>query len=114
MGSKLAHQHPAPFPEKLAEFFIRSFCIPGGTIIDPFLGSGTTGVVATQLGRRFIGIELNENYVQLARRRINKALQPLTFRDMDDPDADIEATLFTGEWLTKPTPTPQGDPGESE
>ncbi len=70
MGSRIAHQHVAPFPQKLAEFFVRSFCVPGGTVLDPFLGSGTTGVVATQLGRRFIGIELNPEYAEMARRRI--------------------------------------------
>lgn len=70
MGSKLAHEHPAPFPERLVEFFVKSFCPPGGTVLDPYCGSGTTGVVALRLDRKFVGIDLNPKYVEMAERRI--------------------------------------------
>lgn len=62
--------HFAAFPPKLAETCILAGCPVGGTVLDPFLGSGTTGMVAKQLGRRYIGIELNPEYCTLAKRRI--------------------------------------------
>ena len=72
LGSKLAHENEAPFPEKLAEFFIRSFCPPGGTVLDPFMGSGTTLAVAEKFGRNSIGIDLRESQVELAKRRLQE------------------------------------------
>jgi hypothetical protein len=73
MGSAIAHEHPAPFPEALAEFFIRSFCPPGGVVLDPFCGSGTTMAVAERLGRRSIGMETSAEYAEMSRRRIVEA-----------------------------------------
>ncbi len=70
MGSLLAHENEAPFPEALAEWFIKSFCPPGGTALDPFVGSGTTISVAQKLGRNGIGIECRESQCELSRRRI--------------------------------------------
>lgn len=72
MGSKLAHLNEAPFPESLVEFFILSFCPPGGTVLDPFVGSGTTLAVAKRLGRQFIGIDVRESQVDLSQRRIQE------------------------------------------
>ena len=62
--------HTAAMPEGLASFFIRAVCPPGGIVIDPFAGGGTTTVVARRLGRRAGGIELHEEFVIEARRRI--------------------------------------------
>lgn len=62
--------HFAVYPEALLETPIKAGCPKGGIVLDPFLGSGTTALVAQRLGRRWIGIELNAEYVQLARRRI--------------------------------------------
>ena len=73
MGSRLCHEHPAPFPEKLAEFFIRSFCPPGGIVLDPFCGSGTTLSVALQHGRRYIGIDKDPQWIKLSKRRVREA-----------------------------------------
>lgn len=70
IGSRLAHDNEAPFPEKLAEFFIRSFCPPGGVVLDPFCGSGTTLKVALAHGRQAIGIDVRESQVELSGRRI--------------------------------------------
>lgn len=72
LGSKLAHENEAPFPEKLAEFFIKSFCPPGGTVLDPFLGSGTTAAVAKKLGRHYIGIDVRQSQIDLAQRRLDE------------------------------------------
>lgn len=70
MGSKLAHENEAPFPEALAEFFIRSFCPPGGVVLDPHLGSGTTLAVAMKHGRDGIGIDIRESQIELTTRRL--------------------------------------------
>jgi len=62
--------HFAVFPPKLIEPCILAGCPAGGIVLDPFCGSGTTGMVALRHGRRFIGIELNAEYVDMAHRRI--------------------------------------------
>lgn len=68
-GTKEAHF--ATFPEKLIEPCILAGTKAGDVVLDPFAGSGTTGIVAHRYGREFIGIELNEEYAELARRRIS-------------------------------------------
>jgi site-specific DNA-methyltransferase (adenine-specific)/modification methylase len=65
-------------------------------ILDPFMGSGTTGVAAVQLGRRFIGIECDEGYFQIAKRRIMQAEQDATLFEQAPPVPE-PATLFDGE-----------------
>ena len=65
--------HFAVFPEKLIEPCILAGCPEGGTVLDPFAGSGTTGVVAKRLGRDFIGCEINPDYAQMAADRIAAA-----------------------------------------
>lgn len=74
MGHKLCHENEAPFPEKLAEFFVRSFCPPGGIVLDPFSGSGTTAQVALQHGRSAIGIDIRKSQIQLAMQRISESV----------------------------------------
>lgn len=70
MGDSLAHKNEAPFPETLAERFILSFCPPGGLVVDPFSGSGTTAAVAKKNGRDFLGIDIRDSQVTLAQRRL--------------------------------------------
>jgi DNA modification methylase len=62
--------HPAPFPEALARDHILSWSNPGDTVLDPMMGSGTTGKMAVLNNRNFIGIEIAAEYFQLAERRI--------------------------------------------
>lgn len=62
--------HFATFPPALIEPCILAGCPQGGVVLDPFFGAGTTGLVAQRNGRRFIGIELNPKYVDIARRRL--------------------------------------------
>jgi DNA modification methylase len=62
--------HFAVFPPKLIEPCVLAGSAPGDTVLDPFCGSGTTGLVALRHGRSFVGVELNPEYVELARRRI--------------------------------------------
>ena len=65
-------EHYAKFPVSLVQFFILSSCPENGIVLDPFMGSGTVAVVAKQLNRNFIGIELVEKYVKLANERLAK------------------------------------------
>ncbi|MFZ1074796.1 MAG: site-specific DNA-methyltransferase [Minisyncoccia bacterium] len=62
--------HPAAYPEKLVSDHVLTWSSPGDTVLDPFLGSGTTGKMATQLCRFFIGVDISQEYVELARARI--------------------------------------------
>ena len=77
MGDELCHQNEAPFPESLAEFFIRSFCPPNGTVLDPFSGSGTTIAVAARCGRNGIGVDIRESQIALGRRRVSQIQKEL-------------------------------------
>ncbi len=69
--------HFATFPTKLVEPCILAGSAEGGIVLDPFMGSGTTGLVAVRARRQFIGIELNPEYADLARRRIAPELAQL-------------------------------------
>jgi site-specific DNA-methyltransferase (adenine-specific) len=62
--------HPAQKPEKLIAKLVLASCPPAGIVFDPFLGSGTTSVVAKKLGRQYIGIEINEEYCCVAEKRL--------------------------------------------
>ena len=79
--------HPAQFPEALARDHILSWSNEGDTVLDPFLGSGTTGKMAILEGRRFIGIEREPDYFDIAHRRIEDALAKKRIHDsIDLPD----------------------------
>jgi len=65
--------HPTQKPVKLIELFVNLFTDEGDTILDPFMGSGTTGVACVQTGRNFIGIEIDPDYFAIAERRIKEA-----------------------------------------
>ena len=69
--------HYAAFPPKLAEICMIAGCTKGGIILDPFIGSGTVGLIALLHNRKYIGIELNEEYVDLARKRIETEVKKL-------------------------------------
>lgn len=62
--------HFATWPQALVERILKAGCPEGGTVLDPFMGSGTTAHVARRLGRRAIGIELNADYCELAAKRL--------------------------------------------
>jgi len=68
------HAHEAMFPTKLVETCLALTSRPGDVILDPFLGSGTAGVMALKLRRRFVGVELNPEYAQEAEQRLNGAI----------------------------------------
>jgi DNA modification methylase len=74
---KFAFEHPAMFPEALARDHIVSWSNKGDIVLDPMMGSGTTGKMAKILGRSFIGIEIEPKYFKIAQRRINNTQESL-------------------------------------
>lgn len=66
--------HFAAYPQRLVERMLKAGCPENGIVIDPFFGSGTTGIYARKVNRNFIGIELNPEYVEIANKRIFKEL----------------------------------------
>jgi len=75
MSSLEQSDHPAIYPFQLVADHIKTWSNPEDTVLDPFLGSGTTGLVAASLERKFIGIEISEEYFNLARNRIKLGLK---------------------------------------
>jgi DNA modification methylase len=70
-------EHPCQMPTEVMKRIILISTNPGDTILDPFMGSGTTGVACVQTGRNFIGIEIDEDYFKIAEQRIKEAqMQP--------------------------------------
>ena len=84
MGDNAAHQNEAPFPESLAEFFIRSYCPQAGTVFDPFAGSGTCMDVAIQRGRKSINIDIREDQCKIMYERKSRALSDIWLRVTGD------------------------------
>lgn len=70
-------QHPAPFPLELAERLIRMFSFVGDTVVDPFMGTGTTNLAASRWGRNSIGFEVDAHYFDIAHRRLGDATSDL-------------------------------------
>lgn len=73
----IAFKHPAIFPEKLAEDHIITWSNPGDTVLDPFAGSGTTAKMALLNGRKYISIDISEEYCEIARKRVEEARDSL-------------------------------------
>jgi len=70
-------EHPARFPVRFAGEWIDAFTSPGETVLDPFMGSGTTGVACQQFDRKFIGIEIDPDYFDIACRRVDETTRQL-------------------------------------
>lgn len=65
--------HPAPYPKELAERLVEMFSFIGDTVLDPFAGVGTTAIAASEFGRDSINVEIDPNYLQIAKERLEKA-----------------------------------------
>lgn len=70
---KKLYGHPTIKPVEILEKFLTNHSLEGATILDPFMGSGSTGVAAKNLNRKFIGIEMDDNYFEIAKNRIEQA-----------------------------------------
>jgi len=73
--------HSAAFPVDLPTWFIKLFTVEGDVVLDPFIGSGTTAVAAKQLGRKYVGVDISEEYCQLAEERLMR-MQPRLFEEV--------------------------------
>jgi site-specific DNA-methyltransferase (adenine-specific) len=88
--------HPTQKPIGIMRWCIERVTKPGDTVLDPYMGSGTTGVAAIQAGRNFIGIELDPTYYAIAERRIANAQPPLFVADAPIALPVEQATMFAG------------------
>ncbi len=77
VGNISTRDHPAPYPEALAERLVRMFSFVGDTVLDPFLGTGTTTVAAAKWGRNSIGMEVDPHYFTLAEKRVRDSTMSL-------------------------------------
>jgi site-specific DNA-methyltransferase (adenine-specific) len=93
-SEKLHGRHPTQKPLRLMRRIVSASTNPGGLVLDPFSGSGSTGVACVELGRSFIGIELDETYLRLAAVRLDMARQggPVSVR----PDGERPSMRVTG------------------
>jgi len=90
--------HPCPKPIGQMKWLVNRVSFEGETVMDPFMGSGTTGVACVKLGRKFIGIEIDEGYFEIAVDRIRKAYaQPDFFVAQPKPEPAKQESLFGGE-----------------
>jgi len=85
-SKRIFDNHIAVYPVDFCSYFMRGSTKPGDTVLDPFIGSGTTAVVANQLGRNYIGFETQQNYIDMANIRISehKLIQIPTVEKIED------------------------------
>lgn len=85
--------HPAPFPEELPNRLIQLYSLKDDVVLDPFMGSGTTGLAALKCERRFVGYDIKEEYVKLANNRINtfKNQAVISFNSKAEKQAKVTA-----------------------
>jgi len=82
VGPSSYHLHPNQKPTDFVEYLVGKVTQPGATVLDPFMGSGTTGVACVQTGRNFIGIEIDEGYFDIAQQRIEAAQAEMVQQEM--------------------------------
>ena len=82
--------HSAVFPKELPVWFIKLFTQPNDLVLDPFVGSGTTAVAAVQLGRKFIGIDVEHDYVTLSEQRLSDLQISLPMLAEKKPDYNTD------------------------
>ncbi len=74
----IKRKHPAPFPDQIPVDFITCFCPEEGIVLDPLMGSGSTAVAAKRLNRSYIGFEISEEYCDIAKKRLEETIRPIT------------------------------------
>jgi site-specific DNA-methyltransferase (adenine-specific) len=99
-AEKIHGKHPTQKPVALITRCLRATTDPGDLVFDPFAGSGSTGVAAVKLGRRFIGCEQDRNYASLAARRVNDVIPGDT--EVEDSDATASVPRRQQQVATKP------------
>jgi len=86
--------HPCPKPEEWMIWAVRRASMPGETVLDCLMGSGTTGVACIQTGRNFIGVEKERKYFEIAERRISEAQPPLFVEQATKPPEEQQSALI--------------------
>jgi site-specific DNA-methyltransferase (adenine-specific) len=90
--------HPAPFPVELPKRLIHLYTYRGDLVLDPFMGSGSTLVAAASLGRRYVGYDLDPQYVEISRVRVRQEVRALDApRDADDAAVDLPEPAATAD-----------------
>ena len=88
--------HPCPRPLDTMRYLVRMLSGTDGLILDPFMGSGTTLVAAKQLGRRAIGVEIEEKYCRIAAERLRTTTPPLPFDEIQQRQEPLKLPMFDG------------------
>jgi DNA modification methylase len=94
-------KHYAPFPEKIVRGIMAAACPPDGVVLDPFMGSGTTAVVAVKLGRNFLGCDLNPDFVQLTMDKVADTVADIDL-EIEEEIAAIEEEIVSHSLDTLP------------
>ncbi len=90
-GGFEALDHPMPRRLEFVRWLVKWWALPGETVLDPFMGSGTTGVACVKLGRKFIGIEIEPKYFDIARQRIQAAVNEPRLPGLEQPKIEQKA-----------------------
>ena len=93
---RIAGNHVAVYPERLVAYFIGGATDEGDVVLDPFLGTGTTAVVAHALKRRYIGFDISEEYVEFARNRIARGPYLKKLEKISHPEGQLGLDAFVG------------------
>lgn len=97
LGKEESREHPTQKPLKILKWLIAQYFQPMELVLDPFMGSGSTGVAAYELGYRFLGIEKDAKYFQIARRRLRSAREPLVIFDFSGEPCYIQTAFDESE-----------------
>lgn len=90
-GESTRRGHPAPFPLEVAERLIRLFSFAGDTVLDPFVGTGTTSLAAMNVGRNSIGIDCDQTFIAMAKEKMQRAHLSLRAPHLFDTKLDIQS-----------------------
>ena len=85
--------HPAPFPVELPEQLIRLYTYKNDLVLDPFMGSGSALLAAKRLGRRYVGYDLDADYVEIARRRVGESVEPVASPAQLSPTLSLDPPI---------------------
>lgn len=92
-GGARQDRHIAVFPEELPKRLIKMYSYVGDTVLDPFIGSGTTALAARNLGRNSIGYEINSNFLDYYREKVTKTEECTFYYEVDDKRIDIDSAI---------------------
>lgn|SRR5581483_8068631 len=90
-GESTRKGHPAPFPVEIAERLVRLFSFAGDTVLDPFVGTGTTSIAALNSGRNSIGADIDPSFIRLAKDRLHRAVLTMPTPQLFEARLDIQS-----------------------